>query len=146
MEVRERDGPVGVERDALDPGGEAVAQPAEPAAAHRAVGAGRAERREGVEQRERVLGVGGDAQRVRADDRAAAGWVGLVGLVGWMGWLGPIPGQRERERLAPGEDLEHLRGGEVAGSATRSSVAEGDDGGDDKVGLTGTPLILYELV
>jgi hypothetical protein len=32
------------------------------------------------------------------------------------------------------------------GSGTRVTVAEGNDGGDAKVGLTGTLLILYELV
>ena len=102
VEVRERHGPVGVQRDALDPGGEAVAKPPEPATPDRARRRRLRRRhgRHGVEHGERVLVIAGDAQRVRAHDGATAGLVG------------PSSGQRERQRLALRQDAEDLRGGQ----------------------------------
>jgi hypothetical protein len=73
---------------------------------------------------------------------APPGWGGWGGWGGWVQF--PVSANGNGSRCARAWSTcagvsEHWTG-------TRMSVAEGDDRGDAKVGLTGTLLILYELV
>ena len=104
VKVGERDRPDGVQRDALDAGSQAVAQPAEPAAADGRTRGRRRDGRHGGEQGEGVLAVCGDAQRVRARDRATRR-------------AGPSSGEGEGQRVALGEDGRRTPAGESFGGS-----------------------------
>ncbi len=127
MEVRQRDGAIRGERDALDAGRQAIAKPAEPSAADGAIGCRRRPpRRQVVEKRERVVGV--PATRTGSEPTIA-----------------PPPAQRAGERNGIGSSPSASitwAGDSSQSSGTRVSVAAGDA----KVGLIDTPPILYELV
>ena len=153
VEVREGDGPVGVERDALDAGGEAVAQPAEPAAADGAApGAapwvpstcGTASSTANGSSSS-VATRSGSAPMIALPPGAWGGW-GAWGLgAGRGGWV-QFPDSANGSGSRSARRRSTWAGESAHSSGTRASSAEGDDRGDAKVGLTCTLLILYELV